>query len=85
MIVWEIDDDRMLRFVVTVAIIDAALTLVVPLLHRISRTDADDGARIQTLLEERSLDALDQEIAKLKKRIEKLEAVRSEIAGGEAE
>lgn len=80
MILWEIENDGMIRFVVTVAIIDAALTLVIPLLHRISKTDAARTALI-TPLDERNVAAIDEEIARLKKRIMELEKLKSEIAG----
>jgi len=39
MVFWELENERMFRFVAMISIIDAALTLVIPLLHRISRTD----------------------------------------------
>jgi hypothetical protein len=82
MIIWEIDDDRMFRFLVVLSIADAALALVIPLLHRISKTD-DNGAAMMTPLDERNVAAIDQEVAQLKKRLAELEELRSEIAGNE--
>src|SRR5262245_28174880 len=37
-IVFEIDIDRMFRFIAALAILDAAVTVIVPILHRISKT-----------------------------------------------
>ena len=79
-IIGEIDNDKMWRFVAAASIVDAALTLVIPLLHRISRT-GDDRTETMTAPEERNVAAIDQEIAQLKKRIAALEKLRSEIAG----
>ena len=80
MIIWEIDSDRMFRLVAAVSIVDAALTLVIPLLHRISRTN-DGGTALATALEERNLAVIDQELSRLRQRISDLEKLRSEIAG----
>jgi len=82
MIFWEIEDDRMFRILVVLCIVDAALALVIPLLHRISKTD-DDGTAVMTALDERNVAAIDQEVAQLKKRLAHLEIIRSEIAGNE--
>jgi hypothetical protein len=79
-IIWEIDEDRMFRFLAAIAIVDAALTLVLPLLHRISRLKDTRGSTM-TALDERNVDAIDQEIALLRKQITALEKLRSEIAG----
>jgi hypothetical protein len=81
MVIGEIDDDPMFRFVAVVSIVDAALTLVIPLLHRISKTD-NDGGEIITPLDERNVAAIDEEITTLKTRITALEQLRSEISGG---
>ena len=83
-IIWEIDDDPIFRLVATVSIVDAALTLVIPLLHRISKTDHTDS-QITTPLNERNVAAIDEEIALLKKRIVDLKKLRSEIAGNDAD
>jgi hypothetical protein len=79
-IIWEIDEDGMFRFLAAIAIVDAALTLVIPMLHRISRSEDTRGSTM-TALDERNVDAIDQEIALLRKRITALEKLRSEIAG----
>ncbi len=79
-IIWELDNDRMFRFLGAISIVDAALTLVIPLLHRISRTD-DQSATTMMALDERNVAAIEQQIYQLKKRIADLERLRSEIAG----
>jgi hypothetical protein len=78
MIFWELDDDALYRFVIAVAIVDAALTLIVPILHRISRMDRNETP-VQTLLEQQNLAAVEEEIARLKERIARLEAVKARL------
>lgn len=80
MIIGEVENDRMFRVVMVVSICDAALTLVIPLLHRLGKTDANRSAMMMPV-DERNVVAIDQELALLKKRIAELEALRSEIAG----
>jgi hypothetical protein len=75
---WELENERMFRFVAMISIVDAALTLVIPLLHRISRTD-DNHAHIAAPMAARNLAAIDDEIATLKKRIVELEKLRLEM------
>lgn len=84
MIFGEISDDGVFRLTAAVAILDAAFTLVIPLLHRISKTD--QRAVAATPLDERNVAAIDQEIASLRRRIAHLEELRAEIIGepGEA-
>lgn len=78
MCVFEIDDDRTMRFLIALSIVDAALTLVIPVLHRISKSDPQ-GQLLISPLEERSLDTIDQEIKQLQERLAKLELMRKEI------
>lgn len=80
LIIWEIGDAQMYRFVATLSIVDAALTLVVPLLHRISKTGINQ-ALVLTSLEERNVGAIDQELCELRERIASLEKLRAEIVG----
>jgi hypothetical protein len=75
---WELENERMFRFVAMISIVDAALTLVIPLLHRISRTD-DNHAHIAAPMAARNLAAIDDEIATLKNRIVELEKLRLEM------
>jgi hypothetical protein len=77
MILWELDNDRMIRFVVVVSIIDAALTLVIPLLHRISKSDPKGDEKLASPLELRNIAAIDEEIARLQKRIVELEKLKA--------
>lgn len=79
-LIWEFDDEETWRFVAAVSIADVALTLVIPLLHRISRLSAEQG-EVMTAPEERNVAAIDAEISQLKKRIAALEQLRSEITG----
>ena len=65
-VMWEVGNDRMYRFLAVISIVDAALTLVIPLLHRIGKTDANRSAMMMPV-DERNVVALDQEIALLKK------------------
>ncbi len=75
---WELENERMFRFVAMISIVDAALTLVIPLLHRISRAD-DNHAHLALPIAARNLAAIDDEIATLKKRIVELEKLRLEM------
>lgn len=83
-IIGQIENDRMLRFVAAVSIVDAALTLVIPILHRISRTDEDHPVPAGPLAE-RNLVAISEEIAVLKQRLAELEKLRSAIADRSAD
>ncbi len=80
MIIWELDDKRMYRFVAVAAIVDAAVTLAIPLLSRISLSD-HRKQRPASPIEQRNAFAIDQEIATLRERIEELERLRSKIGG----
>ena len=81
MLLWQIDTPRMFQIVAALAILDAGISIVVPILHRISRTDPTTE-RPLTLLDERSLAAIDGEIASLQRRIAELEELRSGIVQG---
>ena len=74
-----LNSEPMVRFVAIVAIGDAALTIVIPILHRISKTDIDFA--VMTALDERNVDAIDEELTALKKRVAVLEQIRNEIVG----
>jgi hypothetical protein len=87
MLIWEIEGARMFQFVAVVSILDAALTLLIPLLHRISRTErSGESAQVTRVnqlppVDQRNVQALNQEIADLQKRLRQLEKLRSEIIG----
>lgn len=57
----------------------AALSLIIPILHRISRLDASSALALMPI-DERNVQTIDREIAKLRKRITSLEKARREIA-----
>lgn len=82
LIIWEVDDERMYRFLAALAIVDVAFTLLIPLLHRVSRLEGQTEA---TPMEERNVLAIDQEIASLQRRIEHLEKLKSELTKGTVE
>ncbi|MFZ5833660.1 MAG: hypothetical protein ACOY3P_26540 [Planctomycetota bacterium] len=79
-IVGDFHGDRLFRVIAAVAIVDAALTLSIPLLHRISKSDAPQTA--MTSLDERNVAAIDEEIAQLEQRIADLRQLRGKLAGG---
>ena len=78
MIIWEIENERMFQLVAAASILVAGMTLLVPLLHRISKTDPTTPPPL-TLFAEKNLAAIDGEILQLKKRIAELERLREEI------
>jgi hypothetical protein len=82
-IVWEINVEQVFRLVAALAILDAAITLAIPILHRISKTDADSRT-VMSIVEQNNLTAIDDEISRLRQRIAELEGVRSELARQQA-
>jgi hypothetical protein len=80
MIVGEIDAESMFQLVAALSIADAALTLAIPVLHRLSKLDGQ-GATLPTPRELRNAAAIDAEIAQLQQRILHLQKLRAEIAG----
>lgn len=80
MIIGEIDAEPMFQLVAALSIADAAFTLAIPVLHRLSKLD-DQGATLPTPLELRNAAAIDAEIAQLQQRIQQLQQLRAEIAG----
>ena len=79
-IVAEVDSEEMMRIVAVASIVVAALTLVIPILHRIGRMESNKGDLLMPV-DERTVDSIDFEIAKLHKQIAQLEKLRSEITG----
>lgn len=77
-VIFEIDSEMIFRLVAVISIVAAALTLLIPLLHRLSRADLTDKTELLTAVEERNIDAIDQEIIKLKARLATLERLRVE-------
>lgn len=80
LILFEIGDESMARIIAVIAIANVALTIVIPLLHRISKTDAH-ASNLMTPLEARNIEAIDQEIEQLQKRIADLEKLKANLTG----
>jgi len=78
-IIIEIDIDRTYRFIAALAILDAAVTVIVPILHRLSK--ATPPSHAISLLDEKNLASLDAEIARLQKQLAHLQRLRAEITG----
>ena len=79
-ILWEIDEERMFQFVAAIAILDAAVTLIIPILHRLSKSEPMSTPTLSKL-DERNIESIDAEISRLKKRISDLEKLKDEVAG----
>ena len=77
-IVLELDSKGVFRTILIVAILDVAITLLIPLLHRIGRVDRR-GEDLSTLLESRNVQLIDEEIGKLRAQITRLEKVRNQM------
>ncbi len=76
--IWEIGEPGLYRLAAAIAIVDAALSLVIPLLHRISRSERKAGD-LGTPIEQRNLAAIDDEITRLQERITELEKLKSQL------
>lgn len=74
----EIDSEPMFRAIVAVSIVNAVMTLIVPLLHRISRTQLPS---LKTG-DASSIAKLDAEIVQLRKLLVQAEAKRAELTSG---
>ena len=79
-IVGEVDSRGLWRFVAALSIVVAAVTLVIPILHRISRLDEKQSTELLMPNDARNLHAIDSEIASLKDRIAELEQLRATIS-----
>jgi hypothetical protein len=71
-------EEGITRAIIALAIVDTALTLVIPILSRISRTDQPDEL-LESPLELRNAAAIDQEISLLRNRIAELEKLRANM------
>lgn len=74
----ENDDDSTMRAIGALSIVAAAIALIVPLLHRVSRLDETAGGAVGG----RGLKAIDEEIGQLRDRLALLEAERARLAEG---
>ena len=70
MIFFEIDETGMFQLLGVAAIVDAAMTILVPLFHRLSRSNLEPTSDSLPVVQ---IEAIDTEIATLKKRIAELE------------
>lgn len=77
-IVFELDSEAVFRTILTVAILDVAATLLVPLMHRIARGQSH-GAAIENWIDSRNLRALESEIQKLREQLQHLEKAKQRI------
>ncbi len=78
-LIWEVSNPRIWQLIAAVSILDAGLTLVLPILHRISKTDPTTPT--VSLFDERNLAAIEGEILQLRRRIADLEKLRTEVGG----
>ncbi len=83
-IVEEVDSEALWRFIAALSIVVAAITLVIPILHRIGRAE---GNKVELLMpiDQRNIASIEQEIARLRQQIEKLEKVKAAIINEESE
>ncbi|TWU34332.1 hypothetical protein [Novipirellula artificiosorum] len=76
----EIDSEGVWRFVAAMSIVAAAISLVIPILHRISRMESRSDALLMPI-DLRSVASIDEEIASMQKKIAHLQQLRNEIGG----
>jgi hypothetical protein len=76
-IMLQIQNSDVLRLIGVISIVVAALTIVIPLLHRISKIDA--RATTTTVLDAKNCEAIDEEISDIQNRIAALEKLRLEL------
>lgn len=79
-IVFEINSEGLWRFIAAHSIVVAAISMVIPILHRISRSDSGDG-RFLMPVETRNIDAIDRQIAQLERQLDHLKQLRGSILG----
>lgn len=80
--IWgEFYTQQLFQGVVVISIIDAALTLLIPLLHRIGRTEHEQ-AYPAAVPDDRNLAIIDKEIDALRGRLRELERRRAKAVGG---
>jgi hypothetical protein len=82
-IFFEIDVDRTFRFIAALAILDTAVTLIIPILHRIGKSDPQ--SRAASLLDQNNIASIDAEILRLKRQLADLERLKLELAGEPAQ
>ncbi len=84
MLWWEYDSPALWRIVATLSILVAALTLIIPILHRIGR---QDGVRAEQLTptEEQSVSKIDAEIKRLESQLTQLRSLRMKLTDSQIE
>ncbi len=76
--VGEISSEGMWRFIAALSIVVAAITLVIPILYRIGRMDGNK-AELLMPTDQRNVASIDEEIARLGKRIQELQHIKAAI------
>ncbi len=77
MIVWETQSAGMFQFLALAAIFDAAITILIPIFHKLSLVHEEERATRQGTAS--ATEAIDAEIAALKARIEELERKKKSL------
>ncbi|GAA4453999.1 hypothetical protein [Novipirellula rosea] len=75
-ILGEIDSSAVWRLIAAMSIVVAAVSLVIPILHRISKLDRK-GTAVLGPIDQRNIASIDEEIERLKNRIAELELLKS--------
>jgi len=81
-LVFEIDAGGVWQLIAALSIVVTAFTLVIPLLHRVSKMDAVGDESFLSPVEQQNLASIDAEIGRLQARISELEAIRTKLSGG---
>jgi hypothetical protein len=79
-ILFEIDSNGLWRFMAAHSIIVAAISIVIPILHRIGRLDAQRTEQLMPI-DQRNIASIDAEIARLTRQLSELQKLRAKIAG----
>jgi hypothetical protein len=76
--IWgEIEADMPFRLLGVAAIVDAAISLMIPVFHRLSRSETESPARHERVL---TLSEINHEISQLHSRLDELEKLRRELS-----
>lgn len=79
-IVGEIDSSSIWRLIAALSIVVAAISLVIPILHRISKIEPH-GRDLLSPLEQRNMASIDEEIERLQARLVELQRLKKTMAG----
>lgn len=79
----DISDGQLARLAIVLGIVNAAITLIIPLLHRISRSElhaaVGHSSVVSSVLGQTSLHAIDEEILQTRNRLADLEQIRCRL------